>query len=138
MALLLCFLCFGPPLKRSAHNIIVLFNPLSRADLVSIIKQHHPNHKLIMAIIEVESEWKQNVISHAGAIGLMQVLPSSARMVGLNYTKEDLKDPEKNIKAGCRIVKFYQRKSNRMETVLNWYSGGAENYHRKVMKKMKG
>lgn len=138
MILLLCFLCLGPLLQRSERSMAAVFNPLSREDLINIIKLHHPNHRLIMAIIEVESEWKHNAISSAGAIGLMQVLPASARMVGLNYSKDDLRDPGKNIQAGCMIVKFYQRKSKRMSTVLNWYSGGANNYHNKVMRKMKG
>ena len=68
----------------------------------------------------------------------MQVMPNSARMVGLNYSKEDLKCPEKNIKAGTRILKYYQRTSRTLEEALNKYSGGAVGYAQKVLRRMKG
>ena len=68
----------------------------------------------------------------------MQVMPASAKMVGLNYSKEDLKCPEKNIKAGTAILKYYQRTSRTLEEALNKYSGGAVGYAQKVLRRMKG
>lgn len=67
----------------------------------------------------------------------MQVLPESARMVGLRYDKNDLLCPVKNIEAGCRILKYYQKKFKKLPVVLAKYSGGADGYYRKVMKAMK-
>lgn len=86
-------------------------------------------------MIDVESNWNPKAVSSVGAVGLMQVRPASARMVGLNYNRADLLCPEKNIQAGTRILKHYQRVTGgNMEKALDLYSGGARGYYRKVMK----
>lgn len=110
------------------------FAPVSRQDINKIIARNHRDVKLVQSIIQVESGWRQKAVSSAGAVGLMQVRPASARMVGLNYSHKDLLCPEKNIKAGTRILRHYQRMTRgNLERALDLYSGGARGYYRKVM-----
>jgi len=61
--------------------------------------------ELIGALIDVESGWNPNAISNKGAMGLMQLMPATARRFGAF----DPFNPEENIAAGTRYV-----------TVLMW------------------
>jgi len=112
------------------------FSPLSRQDLMRIVKRNHPQPSLVRAVIQVESRWNPRARSSAGAVGLMQVMPASARMVGLDFTAADLACPERNIVAGTRILRHYQRTSGSLREALRLYSGGARNYYERVMREM--
>lgn len=63
---------------------------------------------LVYAIARQESAFAVDARSPAGAMGLMQLLPSTAKMTarkaGLNYKKRDLLLPEKNIELGSRYI----------------------------------
>jgi soluble lytic murein transglycosylase len=113
------------------------FTAPTKADYMKIVKLHHSDPKLVAAIITVESNWKPKAVSNKGAIGLMQVLPTSGKIYA-GVSRADLFDPEKNIQVGCKILKMYQRQSKTLGEALAKYSGGAANYHRKVIKEMRG
>jgi soluble lytic murein transglycosylase-like protein len=53
----------------------------------------------------IESGWKEKAISNKGAIGLMQVMLSTAKWFGLPHKKDELMYPGLNIKIGCAILK---------------------------------
>jgi hypothetical protein len=112
------------------------FYPINRLDLDKIISMHHPNTRLVKAIITVESQWNYLAESSRGAIGLMQVLPSSGKIY-TGFSREELFCPEKNIIAGTTILKHYQRTSSTLHMALIKYSGGAKGYYGKVMREMK-
>jgi soluble lytic murein transglycosylase len=64
-----------------------------------------PSQELLLAIIRQESEFDARANSHAGAQGLMQIMPGTAKLVARNlkttYSKSSLKnDPSYNIKLG--------------------------------------
>ena len=61
---------------------------------------------LIKAIIRAESAFNPYARSHAGASGLMQLMPSTAE----HYGVEDIYDPQQNIRAGVRHIKYLMRK----------------------------
>ncbi len=58
---------------------------------------------LVMAIVKVESDFDPSAVSHAGAIGLMQVMPKTARWIS-----EDLnpKIPEENLRLGILYLRY--------------------------------
>ncbi|RXF75653.1 lytic transglycosylase domain-containing protein [Hansschlegelia zhihuaiae] len=56
------------------------------------------------AVTEVESGYNQRAVGGVGEIGLMQVLPSTARMLGFSEPLPKLFDPETNIKYGVRYL----------------------------------
>jgi soluble lytic murein transglycosylase len=64
---------------------------------------------LVAALIRQESTFNPRVRSHAGARGLMQILPSTGRLLArqerLRYDASDLYDPEINIRYGTRYLK---------------------------------
>lgn len=116
------------------HSVRV-FNSINREDLHKIIQMNHNNPKLVQAIISVESEWNPKAVSSKGAIGLMQVLPQSGKVYA-GFSRAELFCPEKNIIAGTKILKYYQRISPNLRSALDKYSGGATGYYEKVARRM--
>ncbi len=64
---------------------------------------------LIKAVIVVESNFNPDAVSHAGAKGLMQLMPKTAEQMGV----EDIFDPRQNILGGTRYLR----------TLANSYKG---------------
>ncbi len=65
---------------------------------------------LICATITQESGWKPDVVSHAGAIGLMQIMPATGSFLacseGIQWTSPEdvLFNPVYNVRLGCRYL----------------------------------
>ncbi|HEY0162020.1 MAG TPA: lytic transglycosylase domain-containing protein [Edaphobacter sp.] len=62
--------------------------------------RYHIEPEVISAFIDVESGWNPRAISPKGAIGLMQLMPATARRFGAF----DPFDPDQNIAAGTRYI----------------------------------
>lgn len=63
-------------------------------------RQYGVPPELIGAFIDVESNWNPHALSNKGAMGVMQLMPSTARRFGAFQPF----DPEQNIAAGTRYV----------------------------------
>ncbi len=63
--------------------------------------------RLLAAVVYQESKFKANARSWAGAVGLMQIMPSTAASLGLST--KDLFDPEKNISYGVKYIQYLQK-----------------------------
>jgi soluble lytic murein transglycosylase-like protein len=57
---------------------------------------------LVHSIIKVESNYNTHAVSNKGAQGLMQLTPSTARMLGVSNSF----DPQQNIEAGVKYLKY--------------------------------
>jgi soluble lytic murein transglycosylase-like protein len=80
------------------------------------------------AVTEVESGYDQRAVGGVGEIGLMQVLPSTARMMGFSDPLPKLFDPETNIKYGVRYLSEAWRKTGEdiCGTVMKYRAGHGE------------
>ena len=70
--------------------------------VASIAKRHNVEPSLVDSVIRVESNYNPNAISSAGAMGLMQLIPSTARRFGVSNTFH----PAQNIEGGVRYLKY--------------------------------
>jgi soluble lytic murein transglycosylase-like protein len=89
--------------------LLILLPPNSKADVPSTLAercvQHYAVHyrvppELISALIDVESRWNPRALSNNGAMGLMQLMPDTARRYGAFQPF----DVDQNIAAGTRYV----------------------------------
>ena len=82
---------------------------------------------LALAVAWQESGWRQKVVSHAGAIGVMQLLPATGEWVGESMlrTRVDLGDTRQNVRAGIRLLAHYlDRYRGNVDLVLAAYYQG--------------
>jgi len=68
----------------------------------TVARQHQVDPNLVRAIIEVESAWNPRAVSYKGALGLMQLMPATARQYGVS----DAFNPKENISAGVRHLRY--------------------------------
>lgn len=77
--------------------------------------------RFIHAVIQQESRYQTGALSHAGAQGLMQLMPATAKRFGC----DDVTDPESNIKAGTKYLKWLlKRFEGNVELALAGYNAG--------------
>ena len=82
-------------------------------------KQYNVSEDLIKAVIQTESGGKNGAVSSAGAVGLMQIMPKTARELGVNP-----EHPEQNVDGGVRYLKQMASKFNSLDEVLAAYNAG--------------
>ncbi len=95
--------------------------------------------ELVLAVIEVESNFDRYAVSVAGALGLMQVMPFWRGEIG--RPGDNLIQLETNLRYGCTILKFYLDKENGdLRRVLGRYNGslGQRKYPNLVINKLSG
>lgn len=89
-------------------------------------------HELIFAVIKVESNFKSDAVSSAGAVGLMQMLPSTyewlASLLGEPSFTPMLYDPNVNIKYGTYYLQYLYSKFGSWEKALIAYNWGEGNF----------
>ncbi len=66
--------------------------------------------ELVLAVIDVESNFDRFAISYAGAIGLMQIMPFWLGEIG--RPDDNLVDARTNLRMGCTILRYYLDKEN--------------------------
>ncbi len=82
---------------------------------------------LVAAIVENESRFRPRAISHRGARGLMQLMPRTGRWMGAR----NLYDPEQNLDAGVRYLKYLEKRFDGNQTkMIAAYNAGEGNVQR--------
>lgn len=86
-------------------------------------KKHRVPAAFVKSIVAAESNFDCDAISSSGAIGLMQLMPETAKQFGADPTI-----PEQNIDAGTRYLRVlmdkYQKHRNSMTRVIAAYNAG--------------
>jgi soluble lytic murein transglycosylase-like protein len=118
----------GTNVRGTGHLVASRDSQLFRADpstydplIRKVSTRHGVDFALVKAIMHVESSFNPYAASNKGALGLMQVLPSTARRHGV----EDFYDPQQNIEAGVRHIKYLSEKFNHKQyLVIAAYNAG--------------
>src|SRR5713101_5667591 len=84
-------------------------------------ERHHMDPALVRAVIETESGWNATAKSRKGALGLMQLIPTTAVRFGVN----DAFSPQQNVDAGVRYLKtLLERYNGNLDLALAAYNAG--------------
>jgi Transglycosylase SLT domain len=84
-------------------------------------ERHSVDPALIRAVIETESNWNPSAVSRKGAVGLMQLIPTTAQRFGAN----DLYSPQQNVDAGVKYLKtLLERYNGNLDLALAAYNAG--------------
>ncbi|MEO7396656.1 MAG: LysM peptidoglycan-binding domain-containing protein [Candidatus Limnocylindria bacterium] len=80
-----------------------------------------------LAVAWQESGWQQGVVSHAGAVGVMQLMPATAEWVGdaMLGSSVNIHDARANVRAGVRLLAHYLDRydGDRARTLAAYYQG---------------
>jgi soluble lytic murein transglycosylase-like protein len=90
--------------------------------------------ELVLAVIDIESNFDRYAVSHAGARGLMQVMPFWLREIG--QPDDNLFHIQTNLRMGCTILGYYMDMENdNLHRALGRYNGslGSRRYSGKVI-----
>lgn len=101
-------------------------------------KSYGLDPQLVLAVIEVESNFERFAISSVGARGLMQIMPFWKDVIG--KPEDNLMDIETNIRYGCAILSIYiKREKKNITNALARYNGsyGRMKYPMKVYKALR-
>jgi len=101
---------------RTALNTVDL-----RQLVQNISREHGVDPKLVDALVRVESSYDPNAVSRRGAMGLMQLMPETAKRLDV----EDPFDPEENIRGGVKeFSRLVDRYSGNLQFALAAYNAG--------------
>lgn len=115
------------------------------AELLPLLQQVHReasrtqlSPELVLAVIQVESNFDRFAISEAGAQGLMQVMPFWLKELG--HPNDNLFELQTNLRLGCSILRYYlDMEQGNITRALARYNGsrGSFRYPEKVFKALR-
>lgn len=81
--------------------------------------EHGVPEDLFLRLVQQESGWNPSAVSGKGATGLAQLMPGTARLLGV-----DIDDPQANLQGGARYLKMMYDKFGSWELALAAYNAG--------------
>jgi soluble lytic murein transglycosylase-like protein len=94
-------------------------------EIFKVSKEYNIDPLLLHAIAEIESKYNPIAISPAGAKGLMQVMPDTARRFGMQNPETELLDPESNLRISSNYLRsLYDLFGNNLTLILAAYNAG--------------
>jgi len=89
------------------------------AEAQSAARRHDIPEALFLRLVQQESGWNPNAVSHKGAIGLAQLMPGTAKRLGVNP-----RDPKANLDGGARYLARQFRTFGSWKLALAAYNAG--------------
>ncbi len=123
-------------LKMSHNEYVYSSYPLKyREEVEAASKKYGVDKYLIYAVIKTESNFDPKAESHAGAVGLMQLMPKTFEWLQTyyvnedyeNYTFDDMKTPGLNIEYGANLLSVLLDMYESEDTALCAYNAGVGN-----------
>ena len=113
--------------QPAAIRSVQIYDSATRAryssQILAAARETSVDPALIHAVISVESGYNPSARSHAGAVGLMQLMPQTAKRYGVT----DRLDPAQNIRGGARYLRDLKVMfGNRLHLVIAAYNAGEE------------
>ena len=115
------------------NKILKIMYPKDYKNLVLLYEeQYNVDENLIYAVIKAESNFKSDVVSNKGAVGLMQLMEETAKdvarknniQVDFDNMKDELKKDDINIKIGVKYLQTLLEKYKNKEIALAAYNAG--------------
>ncbi len=94
------------------------------------------DRQLVLAVMDIESNFDRYALSKAGAQGLMQVMPFWKEIYG--NPNDDLFNPLVSLRYGCTILRHYMDKHDNLNDALAAYNGslGRQTYPNKIKRRL--
>ena len=130
---LICVLMFTTNvLNGPKYKILsMIYQKQYTAEVKAAAKEFDVDENLIYAVIRTESGFDENAESHAGAVGLMQLMPDTFSWLQEHkdgqviYTDEALRIPEINIRYGTYYLSYLKDLYGDIPTAVAAYNAGA-------------
>ena len=121
--------------EKIATEIDLKMYPLKYTDIVyKYADEYDVPKSVVLAMIKVESGFREDAVSGAGACGLMQLMPETftwlASTLGESVTEDQIFDPDLNIKYGTYYVSTLYSKLGNWENVYAAYNAGLGNVNK--------
>lgn len=126
--LILCIVAFTFMFQAPSVKKVIYPYPY-RALIEQYAEQYNVDPLLVVSVIRAESKFLPQSQSHKGALGLMQLMPDTAKWIAEtlkdgSFDQSKLREPEKNIQYGTWYIASLQKEFPDITLVLAAYNGG--------------
>ena len=111
---------------------------------VPAAKRYGLDPNVLLAVMRVESAYQKHIVSYAGAVGLMQIMPRTGQLIAHtlghdDFTPADLLDPSLNLEfAAWYLSSLIHRFDGRLPLAIAAYNGGPHNVRRWIQQSADG